>query len=103
MDYVLFARPSPDTVCTYIAVKSEAEASASIDDVLKSIEPDYRPTTRSATAKRKRSPSPVPTPAGPPKFSLTPIDSLFLDGMGPEQIWEQLELRTKNVSEACCD
>ncbi|KAG8874726.1 hypothetical protein FRB97_005684 [Tulasnella sp. 331] len=76
------------------AIQSEAGISASIDDVLKSIESEHKPTTRSASAKRKRSPSP-PTPT--PKFALTPIESLFLEGMGPEQIWEQLELRTKNI------
>ncbi|KAG9030404.1 hypothetical protein FRB95_003962 [Tulasnella sp. JGI-2019a] len=79
------------------AVQSEASVSTSIDDVLKSIEPDDRPTTRSTSAKRKRSPSPPVLKAKQPKFSLTPIDTLYLDGMGPDQIWEQLELRTRNI------
>lgn len=77
------------------AVAMESEAATSIDDLLKSVELPQAPVTRSASAKRNASP---PPPKEPLTFSLTPVSSLVLSGMGPHQIWEQLELRTKNVS-----
>ncbi|KAG8931489.1 hypothetical protein FRC02_002668 [Tulasnella sp. 418] len=73
------------------AVVSESNATSHINSLLSSLKPDYGPTTRSA-AKRKQSPPPPPN-----TFRPTPLDSLFVQGMAPEQVWEQLELRTKNI------
>lgn len=77
-----------------LAVQSEAVAVSHINALLASILPESGPQTRSST-KRKRSPSPPPPPK--PKFPPTPIESLYLPGMQAEQIWEQLELRTKSI------
>lgn len=38
-----------------------------------------------------------PAPPPIPLFFPTPLDSLYLDGMNSDQIWEQLEIKTKNV------
>ena len=65
-----------------------------IDDLLKSIVPPEAPVTRSMSAKRKEQEDTKPMM---PMFITTPLNTLVLKGMGDEQIWEQLELRTKNV------
>lgn len=59
--------------------------------------PSEAPQTRSqahANGKRKRSRSPANSRLD---FKRTPLSSLFTEGLDDEQIWNQLDLRTKNV------
>lgn len=55
------------------------------------------PVTRSQTKASATESTPKPAPPPLPPFSTTPLESLYLDGMNSDQIWEQLELKTKNV------
>ncbi|KDQ63722.1 hypothetical protein JAAARDRAFT_169865 [Jaapia argillacea MUCL 33604] len=83
-----------------LAIKSESRSLPYISQLLSSINPAQAPKTRSQTranGKRKRTPTP-PLPASP-AIRPTPLDSLFVDGMDEDQVWAQLELRTKNVCE----
>ena len=67
-----------------------------INNLLSSLDPLDAPKTRSKTnGKRKRSPSPRPNPKV--QFQLTPLRELFVDGMNEDQLWAQIDLRTKNV------
>lgn len=77
------------------ALQSEARSIKHITDLLASLSPAEAPQTRSQT-KRKRSPEPAPALALP-MLKATPLTSLYLDGMDDEQLWAQLELRTKSV------
>ncbi|KAL0951134.1 hypothetical protein HGRIS_007871 [Hohenbuehelia grisea] len=81
-----------------LALQSEREARLHIDALISSWTPDEAPQTRSqtrATGKRKRTPS----PEGRPKvtFTPTPLSTLFTDSLEPDQIWAQVDLRTKNI------
>ncbi|KAH8835820.1 U3 small nucleolar ribonucleoprotein complex, subunit Mpp10 [Flagelloscypha sp. PMI_526] len=77
------------------AVGSESISNPHIQNLLDSLVPSEAPQTRSQAArtstKRKRTPSP------PPTLTTTPLGSLFVDGMDYDQVWSQLDLRTKNV------
>lgn len=56
------------------------------------------PTTRSQANADPSSTAASTVPAvSIPPFLTSPLESLHLDGMNSDQIWEQLELRTKNV------
>lgn len=77
----------------------EVVASKQINALLKTLQNyESAPVTR-AQAKATASASKAPTPPPLPPFTPTPLDSLYLDGMNADQIWEQLELKTKNVLE----
>ncbi|KAE8219262.1 hypothetical protein CF319_g7012 [Tilletia indica] len=79
------------------AIHSEQHAAPHIIPFLHSIHPEGPIASR----KRKRSGTPHSHPKViPTKHSLftpTPIDSLVIDGMDPDQLWEQLELRTAPI------
>ncbi|KAM6498141.1 U3 small nucleolar ribonucleoprotein complex, subunit Mpp10 [Amanita muscaria] len=78
------------------ALQSEPEAISSINQLVSSLDPLEAPQTRSKTnGKRKRSPS--PRRAAKPVFRTTPLTGLFVDGMSEDQIWAQLDIRTKNM------
>lgn len=55
------------------------------------------PVTRSQAKAAESQSAPKPAPPPLPPFLPTPLESLYLDGMNSDQIWEQLELKTKNV------
>ncbi|KAG8906223.1 hypothetical protein FRB99_007369 [Tulasnella sp. 403] len=76
------------------AVSSESTANLYINELLKSIEVPRGPITRSAAAKLLQEPQAATEPL---QLQKTPIEALHLNGMGPDQVWEQLELRTKNI------
>jgi U3 small nucleolar RNA-associated protein MPP10 len=84
----------PNLTVHHSALNSEQESKPPLVDLLSSLAPYNGPRTRSQTRKRKRSPSPV---TDKPTFQTTPLTSLFVDGMSEDQIWEQLDLRTKNI------
>ena len=85
----------------YSAIRSEKASLPHIIELLSSLTPDAAPQTRSQAraknGKRKRSPSPPPKT---PILVETPLPSLFMDGMNEDQIWEQLDLRAKQLCEA---
>lgn len=66
---------------------------------------DVRKTRSSSAVKRKRASSPPPAlnngSHGPEWHSLfepTPLEELVLEGMGPSELWEQLELRGAKIA-----
>lgn len=79
------------------ALESESTSRPHISELLSSLSPDEAPVTRSQSkaliGKRKRTPPKISA------FDQTPLTSLFVEDAGPEQIWAQLELRTKGVCE----
>ncbi|KAG5730042.1 U3 small nucleolar ribonucleoprotein mpp10 [Termitomyces sp. T112] len=80
-----------------LAVSSEKLSKPHITQLIASLEPSSAPQTRSqsiAKGKRKRTPS-------PPRLVVdsTPINSLFTEGMNDEQVWTQLDLRSKHICE----
>jgi U3 small nucleolar RNA-associated protein MPP10 len=84
-------------VCLLLAVASESRAERHLQDILIAVNEIPGPTTRSkSTNRRSKEPSPSPAPQ-PATFTQTPLQSLYLEGMTMDQIWEQLELRTKTV------
>ena len=69
-------------------------AERQINALLKTLQAyESAPVTRSQAKAAESRPPPPPLPP----FTPTPLESLFLDGMNSEQVWEQLELKTKNV------
>ena len=80
----------------YTALRSEADSVPHINQLVLSLCPSEAPRTRSQTSgKRKRSPSPPPSPKA--QFQTTPLAALFVDGMSEDQLWAQIDMRTKNV------
>lgn len=80
-----------------IAVSSEKYSKHHINQLIDSLDPSYAPQTRSQSlskGKRKRTPSPPPLKS---VIDSTPIDNLFVEGMNDEQVWTQLDLRTKHI------
>ncbi|KAI0639368.1 U3 small nucleolar ribonucleoprotein complex, subunit Mpp10 [Trametes polyzona] len=81
-----------------LALQTEEKSRIIVNDLLTSIAPEHAPQTRSQ--KRKRGGSPTPEPETRIAYMReTPINQLFVDGMGDEQIWAQLELRAQNMCE----
>ncbi|KAK2461891.1 hypothetical protein APHAL10511_006354 [Amanita phalloides] len=76
------------------ALRSEADSIPYINQLLSSLNQSEAPQTRSKT-KRKRSPSPLPDVQT--QFQTTPLTALFADGMNEDQVWAQLDIRTKNM------
>ncbi|KAK0465145.1 U3 small nucleolar ribonucleoprotein complex, subunit Mpp10 [Desarmillaria tabescens] len=78
-----------------LSLKCENVSAPHINSLLQTLSPSEAPQTRSQSKKRKRSPSP---PRTVPTFEMTPLTSLFTDGMDEEQIWAQLDLRASRVT-----
>lgn len=89
---------SPITDQISKAVAYEKVAEPHINFLLEALvqAPEVGPTTR-AQAKAKAEEITPAEPASLPPFVLSPLESLYLDGMNADQVWEQLELRTKNI------
>jgi U3 small nucleolar RNA-associated protein MPP10 len=80
----------------YIALRSEADSAPHVNQLILSLCPLDAPRTRSQTSgKRKRSPSPPPNHKA--QFQTTQLAALFVDGMSEDQLWAQIDMRTKNV------
>lgn len=76
-----------------LAIQSESDAKPHVDKLLASLGPAEAPKTRAQARKRKRTPSPAPLPV----FQTTPLAALYTDGMDEDQIWSQLDLRSKQL------
>ncbi|KAF8203625.1 U3 small nucleolar ribonucleoprotein complex, subunit Mpp10 [Pholiota molesta] len=78
-----------------ISVQSESTSQPHIQELLSSLTPTQAPQTRSkAKAVTEK---PIINDAPKNLFEFTPLKSLFVDGMDDEQIWAQLDLRTKTI------
>ncbi|TFK41125.1 U3 small nucleolar ribonucleo protein complex, subunit Mpp10 [Crucibulum laeve] len=80
-----------------ISVQSENTSRSPINELLSSLTPAEAPQTRSKAKAdaTERSSNTILTKS----FQSTPLASLFVDGMDEEQIWAQLDLRTKSICE----
>ncbi|KAG6902877.1 hypothetical protein C0995_010046 [Termitomyces sp. Mi166 len=97
MPLILLHLPVPNI--SIIAVASEKSSKSPMTQLIASLEPSSAPQTRSqslAKGKRKRTPSPPPSRL---VVDSTPINSLFIEGMNDEQVWAQLDLRSKHICE----
>lgn len=94
--YFSFLYPFTFDTVFHIALHSEADSVPHINQLVLSLAPSDAPRTRSQTnGKRKRSPSPPPKPRA--QFQTTPLTALFVDGMSEDQLWAQIDMRTKSV------
>jgi U3 small nucleolar RNA-associated protein MPP10 len=76
-------------------VKTESSSALHINELLGSLAPTQAPQTRSkAKAQVQIS---IDNDTVKALFEPTPITSLFVDGMDDEQVWAQLDLRTKTI------
>ncbi|KAI5478220.1 U3 small nucleolar RNA-associated protein MPP10 [Pseudohyphozyma bogoriensis] len=76
------------------ALQSESLAFKHLSNLLESMNPSAGPSTRSSTQKAAAA-DPLDEPEF--KLSLTPLPELTTEGMDPEMIWEQMEMRTGPV------
>lgn len=87
------------TLGTSLAIKSETSARPHLSLLLESIQrsqaPQTRAQARAALQDKQQQTSKVSTAITTP----TPLNTLVVDGMDDEQIWAELELKTKNVCE----
>uniref|UniRef100_A0A8H7Y8E6 U3 small nucleolar ribonucleoprotein protein MPP10 n=1 Tax=Psilocybe cubensis TaxID=181762 RepID=A0A8H7Y8E6_PSICU len=77
-----------------LSVQSEEKSRPHIGSLITSISPAEAPQTRSKLKADQNKPK---ADAEKNLFDFTPLKSLFVDGMDEEQIWAQLDLRTKTV------
>ncbi|KZT30412.1 Mpp10 protein [Neolentinus lepideus HHB14362 ss-1] len=83
-----------------LALSTESQSQKYVGHLISSLAPELAPQTRSqarANGKRKQSPSSPHAKKG--ELQVTPLASLFVEGMDDNQIWAQLELRAKHVCE----
>ncbi|KAL6309986.1 U3 small nucleolar ribonucleoprotein complex, subunit Mpp10 [Sparassis latifolia] len=80
-----------------LALKSERKSRAHIVELLSSLVHSQAPRTRSQTGKQKGNQNPPQPVSKPPAWQDTPLTELYVDGMNEDQLWAQLELRSKNV------
>ncbi|BGP12231.1 hypothetical protein JCM10213_007489 [Rhodosporidiobolus nylandii] len=76
------------------ALESEALSFPHLSTLLASLTPTAGPSTRSASAARADAQQDAPRAT----LEVTPITELTTDGMDPEMIWEQMELRGRTVA-----
>ncbi|KAF8912695.1 U3 small nucleolar ribonucleoprotein complex, subunit Mpp10 [Gymnopilus junonius] len=78
-----------------LSVDSEVISRPHVNDLITSLAPSQAPQTRSKikVKSQKDAAAIVPTHL----FKFTPINTLFVDGMDEEQIWAQLDIRTKTI------
>ncbi|KDR85024.1 hypothetical protein GALMADRAFT_53435 [Galerina marginata CBS 339.88] len=78
-----------------LSVQTEVASRPHIHELLTSLAPSHAPQTRSKS--RPESEKPASADAQRNLFDFTPLKSLFVDGMDEEQVWAQLDLRTKTI------
>ncbi|KAM0752990.1 Mpp10 protein [Meredithblackwellia eburnea MCA 4105] len=76
------------------ALKSESIAFQHLSALLLSLQPSSAPKTRSASAATPNGDDTAPT-----HVALTPLGELTTEGMEPDMIWEQMEMRNGSVVE----
>lgn len=77
------------------SIESESTSRPHIVALLSSLQPSQAPQTRSQA--RANASSPRPPPVSKAIWDPTPLTSLFIDGMDEDQLWAQLDLRTKPI------
>ncbi|KAF6765942.1 small nucleolar ribonucleoprotein [Ephemerocybe angulata] len=79
-----------------LSLKSEEDSLKHVNDLISSITPSAAPQTRSQSRNATRETVPPP-----PKslFKPTPLTTLFTENLDEDQIWAQLDIRTKQVCE----
>ncbi|KAF9569584.1 Mpp10 protein [Agrocybe pediades] len=79
-----------------ISVQSETSSMSPINDLINfTFAPSQAPRTRSKG--KQQSQEDASSVSSRITFDSTPLKSLFVDGMDEEQVWAQLDLRTKTV------
>lgn len=78
-----------------LSIESENTSRPHIVALLSSLQPSHAPQTRSQARANAASPRPPPVSKG--IWNPTPLTSLFIDGLDEDQVWAQLDLRTKPV------
>ncbi|TEB35007.1 Mpp10 protein [Coprinellus micaceus] len=79
-----------------LSLKSEEGSLKHVNDLISSITPSQAPQTRSQTRNASQRDVPPPTNT---LFKPTPLTSLFIESLDEEQIWAQLDIRTKHMCE----
>ncbi|KAF9453783.1 Mpp10 protein [Macrolepiota fuliginosa MF-IS2] len=77
-----------------LSLGTEGESKSSIDELLSSLNPLQKPQTRS---QAKSDDGQVPRVSLTKTFETTPLSSLFIENMDPEQVWMQLDLRAQSI------
>ncbi|KIM48170.1 hypothetical protein M413DRAFT_439891 [Hebeloma cylindrosporum] len=78
-----------------LSIQSEATSRSHITELISGLAPSAAPQTRSKAKSAGQ--QLVPNGDQMQMFDFTPLKSLFVDGMDEEQIWAQLDLRTKTI------
>ncbi|KAK4692689.1 U3 small nucleolar RNA-associated protein MPP10, partial [Phenoliferia sp. Uapishka_3] len=76
------------------ALASESSSFPHLSSLLQSLSPSSAPSTRSSSKEEK----PTPTESAV-VLTPTPLEELTTDGMDPEMVWEQMEMRAGVVVE----
>ncbi|PPR06891.1 hypothetical protein CVT24_011581 [Panaeolus cyanescens] len=79
-----------------LSLKSEETSQPYMADLLSSLTNSFAPQTRSKSTTTIPVQSPAPLAKA---FEPTPLQSLFVDDVEEDQIWAQLDLRTKRICE----
>ncbi|KIY71598.1 Mpp10 protein [Cylindrobasidium torrendii FP15055 ss-10] len=77
-----------------LSVRAETPSLRPVNMLLMALSPGMAPATRSQSLKRKRSPE-----LSHPQFNATPLAHLFTEGMDDEQIWAQLDIKSKHLGD----
>ncbi|KAJ2927184.1 hypothetical protein H1R20_g9935, partial [Candolleomyces eurysporus] len=80
-----------------LSLKSEESSLKHVNELISSITPSQAPQTRSQTRQAAARPD-VPPPSKS-LFKQTPLTSLFTENLDEDQIWAQLDIRTKHMCE----
>ncbi|RXW22962.1 hypothetical protein EST38_g2893 [Candolleomyces aberdarensis] len=80
-----------------LSLKSEESSLKHVNELISSITPSQAPQTRAQT--RQAAARPAVPPPSKSLFKQTPLTSLFTENLDEDQIWAQLDIRTKHMCE----